>query len=407
MRNNISLKRHILLFGFFIVAHVAVAQWTFTTSVSKSGNCPGLEALGANIWAAIGQGVSGQNNFATKEQCEASRAGFSGTYSEGGCTTRVITTPCKGPAGALNGVDILGPSKGSSFYSTNPVNEINDWSKDEAIRRMGLDKNYTSDESTNVLTGDDDFDRIIENMHYSDEAISGRMPAGSTVFIEKPKENVVEFGPPSKSLGVKVSDDFMTTPFDKLGVWHSDDLKPLNVDLKPVPNGIKTFDEEGWDLWRDGLKLGKDMGMFVYGLQGVAETTVAIAGLLADLNINLCTEVYKAYRKSYMGEAYEAADPNNLYTEAAVFWGGKEYAIVGNIFYNAASATLDDFVSFIDDEAKNKISESAINEVRNKALKESVSNSLPDTGKGIELLNIAKNSFDFGGKWVEYHKKQK
>ena len=172
------MRRFFLIIGISIVSQVAVAQWTFTTSVSKSGNCSGLEALGANIWAAIGQGVSGQNNFATKEQCEASRASFSGTYSEGGCTTRVITTPCKGPAGALNGVDILGPSKGSSFYSTNPVNEINDWSKDEAIRRMGLDKNYTSDESTNVLTGDDDFDRIIENMHYSDEAISGRMPAG-------------------------------------------------------------------------------------------------------------------------------------------------------------------------------------------------------------------------------------
>lgn len=389
------------------MSQVAVAQCRLTATLSTSGKCSG--SIDAGVFRAVAEALVKNYNgqtFNDKHACEQARIYLinEASGSSGGCTIR-INASCNGCEGSIGSVDFLGISKGSSFYSTNPVNEINDWSNDNMERMLTLNPKYKPKEPNNISTGDPAFDDLIENMPYSDEAFSGRMPRGSTHL--KTDDNITFIGQPVKGNGVLVPDDFTSTTFKGLGVWHSDDLKPLNVDLKPVPNGIKTFDEEGWDLWRDGLKLGKDMGMFVYGLQGVAETTVAVAGLLADLNINLCTEVYKAYRKSYMGEAYEAADPNNLYTEAAVFWGGKEYAIVGNIFYNAASATLDDFVSFIDDEAKNKISESAINEVRNKALKESVSNSLPDTGKGIELLNIAKNSFDFGGKWVEYHKKQK
>lgn len=227
------MKRFFIVIGISIISQVAMAQWTFTTSVSKSGKCSGLEALGANIWAAIGHGVSGQNNFATKEQCEASRASFSGTYSEGGCTTRVITTPCKGPAGALNGVDIYGPSKGSSFNSTNPVNEINDWSNNDMERMLALNPEFKSKEPNNITTGDPAFDNLIENMPYSDEAFSGRMPRGSTHI--KTDDNITFIGQPVKGNGIHVPDDFTSKPFDYgLGIWSSDDLKPVELPQEAV-----------------------------------------------------------------------------------------------------------------------------------------------------------------------------
>ena len=161
------MKRFFIVIGISIVSQVAVAQWTFTSSVSKSGNCSGLDALGANVWAAIGSQVPGQLNFATKDQCEASRVNYSGTYSVGGCTTRVITYPCKGPAGALNGVDILGPSKGNSFNSTNPVNEIYDWSNDDMERMLALNPEYKSSAPIDLSMGDAETDQLRSHLRRS------------------------------------------------------------------------------------------------------------------------------------------------------------------------------------------------------------------------------------------------
>lgn len=180
------MKRFFLIIGTFIVSQITVAQWTFTSSISKSGNCSGLDALGANIWAAIGDQAPGQLNFATRELCEASRASVSGTYSEGGCTTRVITTPCKGPAGALNGVDILGLSKGNSSYSTNPVNEINDWSNDDMERMLALNSELKSYEPTRVATGDIVFDNSRSGLASGATFVSLDMrPGGSSTIISE------------------------------------------------------------------------------------------------------------------------------------------------------------------------------------------------------------------------------
>lgn len=135
------MKRLSIVIVVSIVSQVAVAQWTFTSVVTKSGNCVGLDALGANIWAAIGQHAPGQLSYPTRELCEAARARYSGSYSDGGCTTRVTTSPCRGPGGATNGVDILGPGKGNSFNSVNGANEIRDWSSDDMERMLTLNAN--------------------------------------------------------------------------------------------------------------------------------------------------------------------------------------------------------------------------------------------------------------------------
>jgi putative ABC transport system ATP-binding protein len=54
-----------------------------------------------------------------------------------------------------------------------------------------------------------------------------------------------------------------------------------------------------------------------------------------------------------------------------------------------------------------QLQKKAIDEVRNKALTEGVSKKLPDTGKIVELGNIAVDSYNFGGKLVDYYNKRK
>lgn len=245
------MRRFFLIIGISIVSQLAVAQWTFTTSVSKSGKCSGLEALGANIWAAIGHGVSGQNNFATKEQCEASRASFSGTYSEGGCTTRVITTPCKGPAGALNGVDIYGPSKGSSFNSTNPVNEINDWSNDDMERMLALNNKFESEEPAFVQTGDVQFNNAIVldtskpfrslnvgedgqiNTHSADLSMRdgfNKVEMANDFSLLANKKNVQRYVEASKELYVP----YLANPQDLTSLLHKEFLMVSGYDVDAI-----------------------------------------------------------------------------------------------------------------------------------------------------------------------------
>lgn len=152
------MKQFLIVIVLSVVSQIAAAQWTFTSSVTKSGKCSGLGALEANVWAAIGQQLPGQVSYPTRERCESARAGLSGSYSQGGCTVHVTTTPCKGPAGASGGVNILGPSQGSSYYSTNPVNEINDWSKDDMERLLALNPEYNTIDPKAMKTGDIDYD---------------------------------------------------------------------------------------------------------------------------------------------------------------------------------------------------------------------------------------------------------
>lgn len=399
------MKRISIIIGISIVSQLAVAQCKLTATLSTSGNCSGN--IDAGLQKAVAEAMVKHYNGKTLSpgDCEQARKYLiSLSGSSGGCTVR-INAVCGGCAGTAGTVDVLGVDKGGSFYSTTGVDEINNWSKDDAWRRMALDSKYESKEPNTIATGDPAFDNLIESMPYSDEAFSGRMPRGSTHIMTDGK--ITAIGQPVKGKGVIVPDDFTKKPFDYgLGVWSSDDLKPLNDDLKPVPNGIKTFDEEGWDLWRDGLKLGKNMGMFVYGLgEGVATSTVAAASFLGDANINLWTELYKAKSKIDLDEAYEA--PDNILTEAAVYWGGKEYAIVGNVLYNAWNSTVDDFVNLICDAPKDMLKAKAIDEVRNKALTEKVSNKLPKTGKIVDLGNIAVDSYNFGGKLADYYNKRK
>ena len=397
------MKRLWLFLCACIVSHIAVAQCRLTATLSTSGKCSG--SIDAGLQKAIAEAMVKHYNGKTLSPQDCKNAqdylkSLSG--SSGGCTVH-INAVCGGCVGTAGAVDVKGVGKGTSFYSVNGANEINDWSNDYMEQMLALNQKYNPQEPKTVATGDVAFDNFIENMPYSDEAFSGRMPRGSSNI--EANDNIVAIGQPVSGNGVLVSDDFTSKPFQGLGVWSSVDLKTINIELKPVPNGIKTFDEEGWDLWRDGLKLGKDMGMFIYGVgEGVATSSVVVAGFLGDANINLWTELYKAKSKIDLDEAYEA--PDNILTEAAVYWGGKEYAIVGNVLYNAWISTMDDFVNLICDKPKDYLKAKAIDEVKNKALTQEVSKKMPETGTIVDLGNIAIDSYNFGGKLVDYYNRK-
>lgn len=307
-------KRILLLFCISIVSQVAVAQWTFTLTTNANGAIT----------------VKKMGPYSTKAECERDRLQliYSGSINLDIEYRRRVTisikstaTPCTGPGGgSLGSVDLLGVDKGGSFFSINPVNEINDWSNDDMERMLALNPESMSifKEPNTIATGDIAFDNLIENMPYSDEAFSGRMPRGSANIEADDNDNITAIGQPIKGEGIHVSDDFFDKPFDYgLGVWSSDDLKPLNVNLKPVrplPYPIEeTRISDFWfDLAGDVAKTAIDIYDISKVLAGTAATVTSAAAIgtavLADVAINLFVEDAKAYYKVYKGESVTTGD---------------------------------------------------------------------------------------------------
>lgn len=160
-------------------ANYAQGNWHFNATVTKSGDC-GMSLREGYIWASQVESAVAQDNartFNTERECNECRNELLQLFhnrTRGGCTTRITASPCSGIGGIepinptstgnskLQGEQgyafIMGQTLGGSFYSTNPANEIKDWSEEEAIRRMGLDPNFQASNLTIVYTGDRDFD---------------------------------------------------------------------------------------------------------------------------------------------------------------------------------------------------------------------------------------------------------
>ena len=156
------MKRLFLICGICIVSQVAVAQCKLTVSVSFSGNCAGsldgrLQKAVAEQMAQHWNGMTFNNSIDCERAGLAARNDISGSY--GGCTAHV-TILCGGCSGAskAGSIDVMGVSKGTSFYSTNGANEIRDWSNDDMERRLALNPDYPYFDPANVPTGDPEFD---------------------------------------------------------------------------------------------------------------------------------------------------------------------------------------------------------------------------------------------------------
>lgn len=146
----------------------ANAQYTFTISLTISGNCGGLEGAVArraieSWYNYVNQQISMQKM--SKQECLTIRAQVVETasgYSYGDCHARFTISPC---TGTDNEDDIqtasdiiLGPTQGTSFYSSSYANEINDWYDDEQERRSRLDKAYSPNSLNYVETADKKYD---------------------------------------------------------------------------------------------------------------------------------------------------------------------------------------------------------------------------------------------------------
>lgn len=153
------MKKIVMSLGFIIVSQMAVAQWRFTVSLSTSGCGNSMDEKIA--WKAAEAQVNywmgeGYVTFQSKSECEQSRMFvMSQSFNQGNCKIRYIASPCTGSGGASGSVDVLGISKGSSFYSTNSVNEIKDWSEDDMERQLALNPGNNSSTPEEISMGDE------------------------------------------------------------------------------------------------------------------------------------------------------------------------------------------------------------------------------------------------------------
>lgn len=153
------MKSIILIFGISIVSQVAVAQCKPTITLSTSG-CAGLEgrieertaeSLFNHYMEQMGIG------FRSKQECDAFvnivRSELNNLGS-GNCRIRINVSPCTGCLGSLsNEANIIAIGQGRSFFSTNPANEIQNWSNDDMERMLALNPEYKSSTPVELSTG--------------------------------------------------------------------------------------------------------------------------------------------------------------------------------------------------------------------------------------------------------------
>ena len=144
------MKKILLVLVVFMASQIAVAQWRYTLTLTLGSDTKIFS------WS-----------HSTKAECERARqfdlaANNWSNYilgnGRGYISSKATATPCTGPGGTSFGdVDIMGISKGTSFYSVNGVNEVQNWSEDEARRRMGLDANQVVEEEQFVPITDSNY----------------------------------------------------------------------------------------------------------------------------------------------------------------------------------------------------------------------------------------------------------
>lgn len=151
--------KKLLPFILFIISISSNAQHSFTAWVtSVSGSCNTLED---KVTVRVIQQLAAHRSAATYpsyDVCEDMRRDMMGGYSSASCKVRVATTPCT-PGGVAGTTDISGPSKGYSFYSSNPADEVYNWSSDDIERHLAFNQNYQVSTPKAIITNDNVFNR--------------------------------------------------------------------------------------------------------------------------------------------------------------------------------------------------------------------------------------------------------
>ncbi len=151
--------KKLLSFIFVIISISSNAQHSFTAWVTSiSGSCNTLED---KVTVGIIQSTTAHyssSNYPSHDICEDMRRDIMEGYSSGSCTVRVATTPCT-PSEGSGAADISGPSKGYSFYSSNPADEVYNWSNDDIERHLAFNKNYQSNMPEAITTLDNAYNK--------------------------------------------------------------------------------------------------------------------------------------------------------------------------------------------------------------------------------------------------------
>lgn len=274
------MKKFLFVSIALAVIKSANAQYTFQ-SITVAGSGPSAKATTILTWGP----------FQTLKECENARirAESANTWSEsilgGRIEAKTKAGPCSPPGGSsIGSPDVYGISKGTSFYSTNGSNEIQNWSEDEATRRMGLDKNYNSDESTNISTGDPDYDNARNGIDPNKLFVSVNMRDEQRNIVQP---NEYYFGEVLGSNDKRWSD-----------ILEKESTNELYTDYTISEN--EKYDEIDFyaDLAEDVLHSALDIAEVTGAVVGA--TTVAgtiAAAVLADLAVSLVIEdgvaVYK------------------------------------------------------------------------------------------------------------------
>lgn len=253
MNNMSCLKRYIVLFYISIVSQVAVAQWKFNVSLSVNG-CSGFDKVTEN-WAnaQLKQwNATLIGGFPTKGECENARSiVISSSVTDGKCKVQFTASPCVGSGGAVGNVDVLGVSKGGSFNSTNPVNEINDWSNDDMERMLALNNRFQAEEPAFVQTGDVQFNNAIVldtskpfrslnvgedgqiNTHSADLSMRdgfNKVEMANDFSLLANKKNVQRYVEASKGLYVP----YLANPQDLTSLLHKEFLMVSGYDVDAI-----------------------------------------------------------------------------------------------------------------------------------------------------------------------------
>lgn len=286
------MKKLILLMVAVMMVCISNAQYSFTASFSSSGACN--SGLGAAVWYRTAESMCNHHNSTTYSSCaecrQAREAFLSNSGSAYGCTIHFNATPCNpcGSTGGGNGqasgeADVLGLSQGTSFFSSNPANEVRDWADDneELMTRIGGVEP--------VKHG------IVMDNGY---VFSADMPGTISKFVLDDDPEI--YGARD---GVHVPDGFFDRPLqlDTRNDFCSEDFAMIKTDqLKPVefiPEEIeKTVNYDKWfDVAGEVVKLGVNLAL-------LSQMPTA---LLADVTINLVVEdikvAYKLSQNQYVG----------------------------------------------------------------------------------------------------------
>ena len=204
----------------------ASAQFTFSISLDLSGCWD--KSIEAALYRSAAESYFNDYmkqagiGFQSLPECNTARNivnNMSNELSSGSCRIRFIVGPCQGNAienvlqigapGSVGTPNVQGVSVGTSFYSTNPVNEVNDWEQDTELRDLVLNQKHQhlAAAPAHQPSGDSEFDRARNEYEFT-----GNMPAGNNFFSMRNRKDVQSI------------DDWTA----------SDDLKPINIELRPV-----------------------------------------------------------------------------------------------------------------------------------------------------------------------------